>query len=94
MINAAAIDKVIPNTIWKLVALASNVEAALGGAAGAVLSSTVILSFIPLPQWPLKPQMYHFFPAAANLIMSFPVNERKLLFDGTVQLLKSSPFTL
>ncbi|KAK8628262.1 hypothetical protein V6N13_063972 [Hibiscus sabdariffa] len=85
--------KIIPNKTWKPVALANNVEAALGAGAGAP-SSTVILSFIPPSQWPLMPQMYHFVPAVANLIVSFPVNEPKLLFDGTVQLLNSSPVTL
>lgn len=84
------IVKIIPKKIWKLVA--NKVEAALG--AGAIPSGTVILSFIPPSQWPLTPQMYHLLPVVANLIVSFPVNEPKLLLDGTVQLWKSSPFTL
>lgn len=87
---------IIPNKIWKMVSLVHKMEAALGANAGAAVadSSTVILSFCPAPQWPLTPQMYHLFPAAANLMVSFPVNEPKLRFVGTLQLWKSVPFTL
>lgn len=58
----------------------------IGAGAGAKSEEeeiTVMASFIPFPQWPETPQMYHLVPGVARVIMSFPLVRRLANFGAT-----------
>lgn len=62
-------------------------ETDVGAGDGAESEITVMASFIALEQWSEIPQTYHFLPAEARVIMSFPLT--KLVVSGVVHRWKS-----